>query len=258
MAGGKAAAVAGAIRRLGVPRDVPVMVHSAFRGFARDGFTVDEVLGAWLDHCAPGTLVVPTMSWRFVKPDKPFFDELETPCNTGVMAETFRTRHASHRSLHPTHSAAAIGRLAGALTAEHHLDDTPCSDRSPFGLLARHDGWVVMFGITMDCCTLVHHVDEKVAIDLYLRPAAETETYACRRRDGTDVPVRLRRHLFLARDYYQFQDLLAAAGRFRTAALDSQIVRAFRARDLVDCATKVLRARPDAIIARPGQRFRRM
>ena len=40
--------------------------------------------------------------------------------------------------------------------------------------------------------------------------------------------------------------------------LPSQIVRAFRARDLVDCATALLRARPDAIIARPGQRFRRM
>lgn len=247
-----------ALERLGVPRDGVAMVHSAFRRFAGDGYGLDETLGALIDYMAPGTLVVPTMSWRFVKTPETVFDELKTPCNTGVLAETFRTRHATHRSLHPTHSAAALGKAAADMTGSHHLDETPCSDRSPFGKLAQHDGWVVMLGITMDCCTLVHHVEEKVAPDLYLRPAEQAETYVCAGRGGERVEVRLRRHLFLPRDYYQFQDLLALEGKFATAMLDNSVVRAFRARDLVAKGVELLKRRPDAIIARPGQRFRRM
>ena len=70
--------------------------------------------------------------------------------------------------------------------------------------------------------------------------------------------MRLRRHLFLPRDYWQFQDLLAARGEFRVGAVDGSICRAFRARDLVSLASAVLRDRPDAIIAKPGQRYRMM
>ena len=254
----KAAKVRRALERLGIPRDGVAMVHSAFRRFASDGYGLDETLGALIDYMSPGTLVIPTMSWRFVKPADPRFDELHTPCNTGVLAETFRTRHATHRSLHPTHSAAALGKAAADITGEHHLDDTPCSDRSPFGKLVRHDGWVVMFGIAMDCCTLVHHVEEKVAPALYLRPPEQAETYACTRRDGQQIQVRLRRHLFLPRDYYQFQDLLAPEGKLAIATLDNSVLRAFRARDLVAKGVELLRRRPDAIIARPGQRYRCM
>ena len=68
----------------------------------------------------------------------------------------------------------------------------------------------------------------------------------------------LRRHLFLPRDYWQFQDLLAAEGRFRVTLVDGIVCRAFRAQDLVRVATGVLKKHPDAIIAKPGQRYRMM
>lgn len=258
VAGAKGLAVRAALARLGIPRDGVLMVHASLRGFVRDGYSLDAMLDALTDYMAPGTLVVPTMSWRVVRPANPFFDELQTPSNVGALAEQFRLQRATHRSLHPTHSAAALGPLAAEITAGHHNEDTPCSDNSPFGKLAPHDATILMLGITMDCCTLVHHAEEKLAIELYLRPASETETYTCRARTGEDVTVRLRRHLFLPRDYYQFQDLLAQDDRFRTTALDTQELRAFRARDLMDCAARLLTARPDAIIARPGQRYRLM
>lgn len=254
----KTASVGRALKRLGIPRDGVLMVHSAFRQFGRDGYQMASVLDVLMDYMAPGTLLLPTMSWRFVKPNNPFFDEQATPSNVGALTELFRTRYATHRSLHPTHSGAALGRAAADITGEHHLEATPCGDRSPFGKLVAHDGWVVMFGISMDCCTLVHHVEEKVAIDLYLKPESETETYTCRRRSGEEVAVRLRRHLFLPRDYYQFQDMLAVEGKLAVTTLDTSILRAFRARDLVALTEKTLKARPDAIIARPGQRYRRM
>jgi aminoglycoside 3-N-acetyltransferase len=251
-------AVAGALEQLNIPRDSVLMVHSAFKTMAREGHDLNLALGALVAHMAPGTLLLPTMSWRFVNPRNPVFDELATPCNTGALAEAFRARYATARSLHPTHSAAGLGRLAAEILSQHHLDDTPCSDRSPFGQLVAHDGWVLMLGIGMDCCTLIHHVEEIVAPDLYLRSAGERETYACRDRRGREFTVHLRRHLFLPRDYWQFQDALAARGELRLARVDNAVCRAFRARDLVRAVSEALRIRPDAIIARPGQRYRMM
>jgi aminoglycoside 3-N-acetyltransferase len=247
-----------ALERLGIPRDGILMVHSAFKTMAREGHEAGVVLATLVDYMAPGTLLLPTMSWRYVKPEKPVFDELSTPSNTGVLTELFRTRYASARSLHPTHSVAGRGDLVAELLGSHHLDETPCSSRSPFGLLAKHEGWVVMLGIAMDCCTLIHHVEEIVAPDLYLKPPAQRETYTCRDRHGREVTVFLRRHLFLPRDYYQFQDTLAAQGLLRITRIDNTICRAFRATDMVHVVTEALVRCPDAIIARPGQRYRMM
>lgn len=242
----------------GVPRNGSLFLHSAFKTCARDGGQAEDFLQSVMDYMADGSLFLPTMSWRYVKPHDPFFDELETPSNVGILTEIFRTKYASGRSIHPTHSVAGMGPEADEVLGGHHLDPTPCSDNSPFGRLVDADGWVVMFAIGFDCCTLIHHVEEKVAIDLYLKPAEETETYTCRTRDGREISVDLRRHLFLPRDYWQFQDLLAAEGNLAVGSFGNSVIRAFRARDLVDLTTRVLEQRPDAVIAGPGQRYRLM
>lgn len=247
-----------ALARLDIPNDAIAMVHGAFRAFARAGVAPDSVLDALCVYFAPGTLVLPTMSWRCVKPDKPFFDARETPSNTGILTELFRHRPGVVRSLHPTHSCAAFGRDAAALTDGHHIGDTPCSADSPFGRLVARDGWVVLLGIGVDCCTVIHHVEEMVAPDVYLRPKDATESYVCRAVDGAERTVRLRRHLLLPRDYYQFQDALAAQGKIRLARLASEVLVAFRARDMDTVCRAALTERPDAILARPGQRYRMM
>jgi len=251
-------AIRTALERLGIPRDGVLLVHSAFKGFAREGHDADAVVRTLVDYMAAGTLLLPTMSWRFVKPDKPVFDELQTPSNTGILTEIFRTRYASRRSLHPTHSVAGRGPLADEILGEHHLDETPCAGHSPFGLMTARDGWVMMLGISMDCCTLIHHAEEMNAPDLYVRPPSQREKYTCRDRHGKEVAMTLRRHLFLPRDYWQFQDLLAAQGGVRVAMVDGIACRAFRAREMMEVASAVLRSRPDAVIAKPGQRYRMM
>jgi aminoglycoside 3-N-acetyltransferase len=251
-------AVGLALERLGVPRDGVLLLHSAFKTMGQEGHDARIVLQTLVDYMAAGTLMLPAMSWRYVKPSSPVFDEMRTPSNVGILTELFRTEQATARSLHPTHSVCARGELSGDLLGSHHLDETPCSARSPFGLLAEYDAWVVMMGITMDCCTLIHHVEELIAPDLYLRPPAQRETYTCIDRHGRETRVSLRRHVFLPRDYFQVQDALAAAGQLRLARIDNTVCRGFRARDLVRYVGGLLKERPDAIIARPGQRYRMM
>lgn len=246
------------LRKLGIPRDSALLVHSAFRQLGREGLTPDFAIEDLMGHMAAGTLLLPTMSWRFVKPAQPCFSEIDTPSNTGILTEEFRTRFATARSIHPTHSVAGLGREVGTFLDEHHLDATPCSPRSPFGKLVTADGWVLMLGIGFDCCTGVHHGEEVVAPDLYLKPESQAETYTCVDRHGTEHQVRLRRHQLLPRDYWQFQDALHCAGMLKIGYLGSVVCRAFRAADLHSVVCERLRVTPDAIIASNLQRYRIM
>jgi len=252
--------ISGAVEQLlrahGIPRDGVLFVHSSFRGLARKGIQPEALLEGMLGYLDRGTLLLPAMSWRSVNPDQPVFDEVETPSITGVLSEIFRSRYAVQRSLHPTHSVAGRGPAADYVLGEHHLDETPCGDRSPVGRLAASGGHVLLLGVEMDSCTLVHHAEEKVAPELYLR--LEVELYRCRRRDGSEVQVRTRRHRRLARNFWQFEDMLAERGLVHQSRLEETLCRSFPAREMDQLIKEVLRRTPDGTIARPGQRFKMM
>jgi len=234
------------------------MVHSALGAIARKGHDALDVMQAFVEYMSPGTLLMPTMSWRVVNPGSPYFDELATPSATGYLTELFRTKYATRRSLHPTHSVSGIGGLVDRMLSTHHLDETPCSASSPWGLLDDYEAHVLLLGVGMDCCTLIHHIEERVAPDLYFSPHESRERYICRDRHGKEFEVYTRRTLRLPRDFWQFQDMLAVQGLVRVAQIDGTACLAFRASDMVEVVTGTLRKQPDAIIAKPGQRHRMM
>jgi aminoglycoside 3-N-acetyltransferase len=248
--------VATLLEQHAIARDASLFVHSAFRALGERGWRPEAFLEEMLDYLSNGTLLLPAMSWRVVNPDNPIFDELATPSITGVLSETFRSRFATHRSLHPTHSVAGRGKLAARLLGSHHIGDTPCSDLSPVGLTAAHNGYVMLLGVEMDSCTLVHHAEEKIAPEIYLRP--EVETYTCRRRDGSEIVVRTRRHFRLARNFWQFEEQLLRHGAMRHAAIDGVLCRSFPARAMDELIQSVLRMDPRGTLAKPGQRFKMM
>lgn len=245
-------ALAGVLRAAHVSRDGVLFVHCGFRMPGAEGWTVDAAIEALLDYMRDGTLVMPTMSWRTVTPANPVFDELETPSHVGVLAETFRTRYASHRSLHPTHSVAARGRLSFALTSGHHLDDTPCSPNSPYGRATGEAAYVLLLGIGLERCTAIHHAEEMIAPDVYLKPPAEAEIYECRSREGVVHRVRLRRHIKLNRDFPQFARPLLEKGQMVRGEVAGTPFMAVSQRDLLAEVSAALVRDPRAIIAPPG------
>lgn len=248
----EAQVVTEALERASMPRDGVLFVHCAFRNLGAQGLAVDPFIEALLAYMDCGTLVMPTMTWRVVTPDHPVFDELATASHVGVLAETFRLRYASHRSLHPTHSVAAFGRLAGHLTAGHHLDDTPCSMESPYGRAHREQAYVLMIGIGLERCTAIHHAEELVAPDVYLEPPAKTQIYTCYDRCGTAHTVRLRRHIKLNRDFPQFTAALAQKGQMAQPDIGDTPCLLFSQRDLLDEVIGTLERDPRAIIGPPG------
>ncbi|WP_109117470.1 AAC(3) family N-acetyltransferase [Azospirillum sp. TSO22-1] len=249
MTSAAARAVRELLDRLAVPRDGVLMLHSAFAVPSRAGLRAEAVLDALAAEMAPGTLLMPSMSWRAVNPDNPVFDELATPSITGILSELFRTRLATRRSLHPTHAVSGLGRQADALLAAQHLaGDTPCPPRSPWGLLDDHGAKVVMLGVGLESCTLIHHVEEEVAPGLYVQPPERRERYVCRDRHGAEFVVHTRRHLRLRRDFAQFAGLLEARGALRRAEFAGAPCLGFAAADLVAVVRARLRERADAII----------
>ena len=75
---------------------------------------------------------------------------MSTPSHTGVLTEIFRTRYATARSIHPTDSVAACGADAQRLVARHHLDDTPVSANSPYGLMRDDPAYVLLLGVGLE------------------------------------------------------------------------------------------------------------
>jgi aminoglycoside 3-N-acetyltransferase len=196
-----------------VPHDGVLVVHSGFRRLSNAGHRAETFIETLLDHLSAGTLVMPAMSWRNVTLENPIFDELATPSHVGVVAELFRTRYATARSLHPTHSVSAAGRLAVILTATHHIGTTPCASNSPYGLMREHPAFILMLDCGFERCTAIHLAEELVAPDRYLLPLDQAETYALRDRHGDLHSMRLRRHRRLNRCFEKFEPRMAARGR---------------------------------------------
>lgn len=248
----EALAAAELLDRARVPGDGVLFVHSAFRRLGAAGLRAEGFIGGLIDFMREGTLVMPTMSWRIVTPTSPWFDEIETPSHVGILAELFRRNYATHRSLHPTHSVAAFGRLAAELTATHHLANTPCAVTSPYGKARQTDAHIVLLGIGLERCTAIHHAEEMVAPDVYLCPADASETYWLRDRAGHVHEMRLRRHLRLNRDFPQFATPLARAGLLRSGELWGTPWQAVAQSDLLGEVYAALDRDPRAIIAPTG------
>src|SRR5699024_3727915 len=69
----------------------------------------DTVLDAYSEFMKDGLLVFPTHTWAHINEEQPKFYVEETPTNIGILTELFRKRPDVIRSLHPTHSVAALG-----------------------------------------------------------------------------------------------------------------------------------------------------
>lgn len=165
--------IAAGLRRLGLgPGDV-VLVHSSLRSFGYVEGGADAVVDALLDVVGPGgTLCMPALSWGHYSPEKPppLFDPRTTPGNVGRIPETFRMRPSVLRSLHPTHSMAALGPLAGRILAGHERSETPCGPDSPWGRLCYNEAWVLMIGCGTGPMTLSHGPEEVLHRDVRCTP----------------------------------------------------------------------------------------
>lgn len=232
-----------------VPREGALIVHSAIARLSRQGYRAEAMIESFLDHLRDGHLFMPTMTWRTVTLDRPHWDEIATPSHTGILTEVFRTQYAATRSVHPTHSVAGFGKDAPRLLARHHIDDTPVSANSPYGLLRDYDTHILTIGVGLECVTAIHLPEEITNVDLYVRPRSQAELYHCRDRAGTVHDVYTRRHWRLDRDFNQFAPALQADGALEVGVIDGCPYTIVSLRDLLRHVFAALEQNPAATLS---------
>lgn len=160
-----------ALRELGPPGSI-TMVHSSLSAcgpIAGGAATVIAALRQWVDTA---TLAMPTHTYCYPNVDgqAPLFDPDNTPSVVGAVTEMFRRLPGARRSLHPTHSLAALGPGADTLVANHQHATTPCGASTPYRRLVDEDGSVLMFGASFDAYTLFHTAEDEAGVPyLYQR-----------------------------------------------------------------------------------------
>lgn len=242
--------IARGLRELGLNANCRLLVHSSLRSFGYVEGGADAVIDALLD--VVGTVLVPTLtgSEALSPQNPPVFYVEETPCWTGRIPETLRKRPHAIRSLHPTHSVAALGVNAESLTDDHVDSITPCDELSPYGKLARlQNGYILLIGVSHMSNTTFHHVEEIVGVDYHLQKemvAAQIIT------EG----AMLTQHIFIhaygtPRNFDIMEPVFLERGVQRNGQIGDAVVRLIHAGGMVELTSKALRANRTILCAKP-------
>ena len=200
--------IADDLRALGVRAGGTLLVHSSLSSLGQVPGGAETVVLSLLSALGTeGTLLVPALSYQRVHVGQTVFDARRTLSNIGVVAEHFRLRAGTTRSLHPTHSVCGIGAEVARLLCDHHLDTTPVGAHSPFRRLREVGGQLLFLGCGMRPNTSMHGVEELVEPP-YLFDARTTYTLIA--EDGSKREMHCRRHGFdnWAQRYERLESLL--------------------------------------------------
>lgn len=169
--------IAANLATLGVARGGIVLVHSSLSslGYVKGGAV--SVLEALYDVVGPaGTLVLPTHSWEAMEAGCRVFDVTRTGSCVGLLTEVFRRMPGVHRSLHPTHSVAALGPEAVWLTEGHEQAETPCGPGTPYAKALERNCQIVFLGTGLESNTVFHTAEAAAAVPYLLHDAPDLFT----------------------------------------------------------------------------------
>lgn len=235
---------------IGVHRGGTLLVHSSLSSFGTVQGAEHTVIDALLETVGPeGTVAVPTHTWATVSARQPVFHEALSPSITGRITESFRHRPSAVRSLHPTHSVAAIGQGAEEFCAGHEVYSTPCSRSSPYGRLVAARGQVLMLGVGLDYLTLMHGIEEWAEVPWLFN---RTETLHVITRTQAVLTVTARRHTndpyYEERDFPSLEPLLRDAGVIRYGTAGEATLRLIDAARAVDVLLPLVTQNPDLVL----------
>lgn len=146
---------------LGIKVGDVVLMHSSFKSLGSKDLNLEIIISALLEVLSEkGTLLLPCLSYSEVNDNNPYFNVTTTPCCLGAIPEYFRTRKNTIRSVHPSHSVCATGNLAWEMTKDHINDTTPVGPNSPFSLLPKYNGKILMLGCGLEPNTSIHGIEE--------------------------------------------------------------------------------------------------
>jgi aminoglycoside 3-N-acetyltransferase len=192
--------------RLGIRREDTLLVHSSMKAIGEVEGRAETVLDAFIEYMEPGLLIFPTHSWDTIGGDRLVFDPEKEPSCVGILSNLFMKREGVVRSLHPTHSVAALGKEAiSFVEGEEHID-TPCGLNGCWHKLYKRAAKILFLGCTLKRNTIIHGVEEWVGIENRLTKHHVPMKIIMPDKSIMDRPMR--RHSSPVRDISFFYDKL--------------------------------------------------
>lgn len=149
-----------------------LMVHSSMKALGDVEGGAQTVLDALCEYMAQGLLLMPTHTWdRAFGEDDYTFDVLTSPSCCGILTNLLRKRDGAVRSLHPTHSIAALGKGAQEYVRGEETATTPCPPRGCWGRLNSENTQILFLGCSFARNTFIHSVEEAAEIPCRLSKA---------------------------------------------------------------------------------------
>jgi aminoglycoside 3-N-acetyltransferase len=151
------------LQKAGINPSGALLVHSSVKSVGADG---DVILDAFIEFMRDGLLIFPTHTWMEVGyktdefPERRVYDPITSRSCVGVLTNLFLKRSGVVRSLHPTHSVAAIGRDASDYVFGEELTRTPCSRSGCYGRLYDLNAQILFLGCDLSKNTFIHSVEE--------------------------------------------------------------------------------------------------
>lgn len=212
------------LQNLGIPAGGTLLVHASMKAMGPVEGGAETVLDALSQYMAEGLLVLPTHTWDRINAAQPMYDVRETESCVGILTQLFRKRPGVVRSLHPTHSVAALGREALPFTAGDAWLQTPCNRYGPWGRLLDRRATLLFIGVDLTRNTYMHGVEEWLDIPDNLH--SEAEMLFSRDENGTVIPIPQYRHKGDRSEHFgKVESILLNNGAMRLGRLGDAQVR---------------------------------
>ncbi|MGZ5968572.1 MAG: AAC(3) family N-acetyltransferase [Polyangiales bacterium] len=240
-----------------------VVLHSAPRSIGRVVGGIESVANVLLEVLGERTLVFPTFTtqrtdpstwafpsvpremWAAIREEIPLFDpRTSPPRGMGSLVNLLWPR--AERSFHPVESIAAIGPRAREIVSRHPIDD-PMGPRSPWARLYDHDARVVLLGVTLSSCSILHHA-ERMAEVPYLEATAYAMPLAPLEPGGERIWVEVESGNNCSEGFPNLEPRLRIASLLEETNVGMARTLVSSARSLVDAAKAVLADEPYSLL----------
>lgn len=228
-----------------IDRNGTLLIHSSMKSIGPVEGGADTVLDVFSEYMKDGLLVLPTHTWSYINAENPKFYVDKSPSCVGILTELFRKRPGVVRSLHPTHSVAALGKDAKEFVAGDEKWDTPCARNSVWGKLLDRKAQIMLLGVDLRRNTFMHGVEEWVDIPGRLTDYHE-QLYTVL-PDGTEILVPSRRHCGLpwSEHFWKVDNLFLKTGVMYLGKFGDAQVRICDTVKLTELLMDMLKADPD-------------
>jgi len=230
--------IAAGLRELGLRAGDRVLVHSSLTAIGDVDGGADAVIDALLDAVGgDGLVAVPTFAC------KPPFDRRKSATPLGAVADRLWRRPEAARSLHPTHSVAAIGPGAEEFVRDHEKAPTAYGEGTPYHTLVITGGKILLLGVDQDRNTTLHTA-EALAGAAYLSDIQAT--YVDDRGKHVTIPITAMAGPH--RDSIGLDRLFREKGVVRIGKIGGAVCRLIEAGPMVETALEALRRDPAATL----------